>query len=185
MALTSLQRLRLRVADRPRAVLSETLGIADGVLVAFQAQLAPLVTGSLMVQTVSAAGVVVPVDPVNYTADLDLGTITFTTAPISGLRVNASYQWTVFSDAELNDVLALQPDLRLATITVLEVLLADTERFTKYTIGQEAVDRSQAYRSLLALLENLQKQPTRGNASGIVLADTAEKKANVGPWCES
>lgn len=180
MALTDLQRLRLRVADNPHPILNETMGIGDGVVTAFQTQLAPLISGSLIVKLVSVAGAVTTLAPAEYTVDLALGTITIHTPPTSGTRVVVVYQWTVFSDAELNDILALQPTLQAATIATIEILLVDTERFIKYTVGQETIDRSVAYQALTSLLQSLRK--TAAGVTRVLLATEPEQRESLMPW---
>jgi hypothetical protein len=184
MALTALQRLRLRIADRAKVTLDETMGIGDGVVTEFQMHLTPVVSGSESLKLV-AGGVATPqTRDADYTIDNDLGLITFTAAPADGTQVRVSYQHTTFTDTELNDLLDQQNDsVARAAIRAIEWLLADTDRFIKYTFGQESVDRSSVREGLNDLLTRLERQVGSGLVA-LVKADTEDREDLMAPFID-
>ncbi|HNT74394.1 MAG TPA: hypothetical protein PKH77_05175 [Anaerolineae bacterium] len=178
MALSDLERLRLQIQDRPRLALRESLDVGDGITTTFLTQLHPVLDGS---ETVLVNGVP-QVAGINYTFTYALGAIEFVVAPGSGHPVVCTYQWAAFSDAELEDLLEQYATVRRAAIAALEILLADTERFIKYTFGQESVDRSATREGLERLLDRLER-----SAAGpvvIVKADTPCREALLEPFVE-
>ncbi len=183
MALSNLERLRLQVADRPRLVLHEIVGIGDGLSLAFQSRGVPVFVNSETVVLVSDSVTQVLTTGADYTFDYDLGLLRLTEAAPTGDRVQVSYRWAAFSDVELEDVLENNgASVRRAAIAVLQMLLADTDRFLKYTLGQEVVDRIGSRDALMALLSELRKYQ-RGVVS-LVLADTAYRECLMAPFIE-
>jgi len=178
MALTDLERLRLQIQDRPRLALRESLDVGDGVTTTFLTQLHPVLADS---ETVLVNGVVQEAGT-DYTLIGALGALEFTTAPGSGLPVACTYQWAAFSDVELEDLLERYATVRRAAIAALEMLLADTDRFLKYTFGQESVDRSATREGLEKLLERLER--SAGGPVVIVKADTPCREALLEPFIE-
>jgi len=168
MALTNLERLRLAIADRARVALREQIGLGDGVRGTFQTQLSPLVYGS--------ETVLVNETPVSvYTLDYATGVLSFLTPPALDAGLLITYSWTTFSDEELQDLLD-RYGLRRSAIQALEWLLADTERFMRYTFGQTSVDRSAARENLLALLERLDEQAGSGAVTLVQAEDEAQRR---------
>ncbi len=174
MALTDLQRLRLKVADRAKTIISETVGRGDGAETFFKVIGSPLVAAS---QTVKVNGAV-QVAGTDYTCDDAQGLLTFSTAPASGQRVTVTYQFTVFSDDELQDLLD-RYTLNGAAAEAITWLLADTDRFLKYAYAQESVDRSQARQNLQDLLGRLQQT---GGPVGLVIATTPAQIELLDPF---
>jgi len=176
MALTDLERLRLAIADRPRVALREQVGVGDGVSTQFQTQLFPVVDTS---ETVLVNGV----PSAAYALDAATGVLTFTSAPLSEAQIVATYSWSVFSDAELQDLLDQGVSVPRAAIQAIMWLLADSERFLKYTFGQESVDRSEAREGLERLLQTLSTSLTHG-AVKLVLADSDYRKCLMSPFIQ-
>ena len=179
MTLTAIERLRLKIADRPRALLNDPVGTGDGESVQFRVRLAPVVEDS---DVVLVAGVVQERDE-DYTISLGTGTLTFAAAPESGQAIVAGYSWVAFSDDELQDVLDRFPSIDAAALEVITWLLADSDRFLKYTFGQESVDRSSAREALQYLQERL--QAIGGAPVGLVKADTVAREALMEPFVTS
>jgi len=179
MALTDLERLRLLIADRPKLVYDERIGVGDAVQTVFVLEMVPIVASS---EVVTVSGVVVP--NTDYTLDDATGLLTFNAAPALDAPIGASYSWTVFSDDELNDLLVDQGlTLTQAAIQAIRWLLADTDRFIKYTFGQESVDRSASRDALQKLLDDL-VQRNAGGVVSLVKADTDCRKALMAPFLE-
>ena len=177
MALTDLQRLRLTVADRTRLIVNETLGIGDGAARTFQTQMAPVVEAAVRV------GGSVQDEDTDYTLDTDLGRIVFTVAPADGAEIVSTYLWTVFSDAELEDALTRNGSVNQAAIEALRWLLADSERFIKYTHGYETVDRSEARKAIENLIDRLEAQA--GAPAGVVKATSGAEEALLAPFLDA
>lgn len=176
MSLTDLARLRLQIADRPRVILRETLGSGDGATLSFLLTLAPVVAAS---ETIMVGGAPVAA----YTLDDATGLLIFDAAPAANAAVVATYTWTTFSDAELEDLLDQGLSVTRAAIQAIQWLLADSDRFLKYTFGQESVDRSASRDALTKLLERLEGQLGRGAVS-LIKADTPCREALLYPFIQ-
>lgn len=179
MALSDLERLRLQIQDRPRLALRESLGVGDGATPTFLVQLHPVLADS---ETVLVNNVP-QVAGIDYTLNAPLGALDFTSAPANGAAVVCTYQWAAFNDAELEDLLEQYPTVRRAAIAALEILLADTDRFIKYTFGQESVDRSATRAGLESLLERLEK--TAAGPFALVSADTPYRESLLYPFLDT
>lgn len=177
-SLTDLERLRLMVSDRERAILNEAVGTGDGATVDYQVMVSPVVSES---DSVWVNGVLQTRDT-DYTIALDLGVLTFAVAPADTLAVTASYRWTTFTDVELEDVLSRHGSVRLAAVEVVGWLLANRDLFLKYTFGQEMVDRTATQKALEALLDEL--RAGAGGFVGLVKATTPERERLMAPFVE-
>lgn len=183
MALTTLQRLRLKIADRERTSLEEQIGVGNGASVEFQAMLPPVVAESDRVYLVTGGVPVLQARGTDYTIDDDQGVVIFATAPPAGTFVRISYKWTTFTDVELDDLLTqVSSSLPKAAIEAVRWLLADTERFLRYTFGQESVDRSASRKALERLTEEWKDE--LGGVFSLVKADTPEREALMEPFIQ-
>lgn len=184
--LTALERLRLTIADRERLVLHEVVGLGDSLTLAFQTRGAPVVVGSETIAVVSTAsgGIIQVFTPgAGYTIDYRLGLIRFSSPPAVDDEVRVSYRWFAFSDEELSDILLRSGgDVSGAAILALQMVLADTDRFIRYTLGQETVDRAAARDAITALLDLLKAD--RGGMVGMVQADTPYRECLMYPFLE-
>ena len=183
MALSALQRLRLQIADQPRRVVHEQIGTGDGFLTMFQAQLHPIVLNSETITLRVGAVETVQDSGTDYEIELDTGVVTFAITPTSGTMVFASYRWAVFTDTELEDLLgSFGDDVVRAAMRAIQWLLADTDRFIKYTFGQETVDRTAGRKGLLELYDTL--RATVGAPTGLVKALSDDREALMAPFIE-
>ena len=190
MALTNLERLRLQIADRRRLVMHEVAGVSDGQSKGYQVRGIPVFSGTLSV-VLSLDGVVtILAEGIDFTFDYALGLLILNTAAGSGAFIQCSYQWATFSDAELNDVLLQSgfeslgnDDVTKASILALQMVLADGDRFIKYTLGQEMVDRSQARQAIVDLIAQLQGNALSGLV-GIVEANSVYRECLMSPYLE-
>ena len=190
MALTNLERLRLQIADRRRLEMHEVVGVSDGQSKGYQARGIPVFTGTLSVVLSLEGEIIVLVEGIDYTFDYALGLLILTTAADAGAFIQCSYQWASFSDKELNDVLAQKgftalgnDDVTKASILALQMVLADGDRFIKYTLGQEMVDRSQARQAIVDLIAQLQGNAL-GGLVGIVEANSVYRECLMAPYLE-
>jgi len=177
-----LQRLRLEVASRRRAEINELAGVGDGATTKFKVQMVPVFSDTLEV-VARDAGVATPVPPEDYTADLDTGVLTFVEAPDLNVEVLCSYEWSAFSDEELQEVLTETGSVLAAALRVIDWILTDQDRFMKYTLGQESVDRTASISALKARRSALVARLS-SSAVSIVCADTAERRADMSPFLE-
>lgn len=182
MALSTLDRLRVSVADRPRLVTEEIMGVGDASREYFRLQLPVIVDDS---EVITVAGVEQTEGAgSDYLIDYGIGLVTFNAPPSADAVVKATkYQWTTFSDAELEDALTQSSDNVLqAAIQVVQWLLVDTERFMKYFLGQEMVDRSSGVAALKTMIE--QFRSSLGAPIGIVRATTTDLEDAMEPLIE-
>lgn len=189
MAVTDLRRVRLQIADLPRGVIREQIGVGDGYVTKFQTQLWPILeeideVELLSTVSVRIAGVeTVKVRVDDYDIELSAGVVTFVAAPVADAQIFIAYYWAVFTDADLNDLLSLHGDnVRLAALDAIQWLLADSDRFIKYTFGQDSVDRSTARQGLLDLYNMLRKR--LGAPRGLVKALSDEREELMYPFIE-
>ena len=148
MALTNLQRLRLNVVDPYREFQDSQLG--DGSSIHFRLSSYPVLAAS---EQVYIAGVL-KADPADYSLDDDSGKVTFVSAPTDGATIFVRGEASVFSDAECNDVLTQQgDDVRLSTLHVLRILMADKAKQDYWTANQVEVDPRQTVSNLKTLYD--------------------------------
>lgn len=180
MAVNDLDRLRLYTADRPRLVLDEIMGYGDGARTFYEIQMVPINLDSEVIIVNSVA----QVRDTDYSIDFDIGLVTFAAPVTADQLIKATkYTWTTFTDAELEDVLDRQgDDVVRASIDVIQWLLVDVERFMKYFLGQEMIDRNIGVKALEGMLERLQS--IIGSPAEVILADTPELAAVMAPFIE-
>lgn len=180
MAVSDLDRLRVSVADRLRLVTEEILGVGDGSRTFFRLQLPVIVAGS---EVIYIAGVE-STRGTDYSVDYNTGLVTFVSPPAADAVIKAGkYTWTTFSDGELSDALGQNNNNVLqAAIQVVQWLLVDTERFMKYFLGQEMIDRSSGVAALETMIE--QFKSSLGAPIGIVRATTVEMEEAMEPFIE-
>ena len=180
MGLTNLQYIRLTLSLPHRVILREELGTGDAATVKFQTRLWPLIA---LTETVRVSGTA-KTRVTDYTIDDDTGLITFKVAPADEALVDADYNWSVFSDAQITDLLARYNDqVAPAMRDLIMALLANADLFIKYTTGMESVDRSKALDALQRLYDELKETPTAAMAQSVVWrkADVVAYKRDV-PW---
>ncbi len=181
MALTDIERIRLTISDRQRLALRETAGLGDGQNRQFVVQLPPVVAGT-DVAIVRAGGVeTLLARDADYTIDIATGLIITTAAPAAGAEVVVTYKWAAFSDAELQEFLDLYGSWQRASIAAARSLIADTDRFMRYTFGQETVDRSTALRALQTVIEELRSDKS-ASAAGVVIATSPDQQKALDPF---
>ncbi len=179
MALSDRSRLRLAIADRYRAVVSEELGVGNGFATVFQIQLYPVVDTSEALTVDEDAQTRVT----DYSIDNGLGLVTFVAAPPREATVRAEiYKWSAFSDDELDDLLDLQVTVGRAAVAALRWVLADSERFVRYFFGQEMVDRTAGVTAINVLLDGLSRAVQA--PAGTVRATTTDLEDALAPFIE-
>lgn len=180
MVLTNLQYIRLTLNLPYRVILREELGSGDGTIVKFQTRLWPLIA---LTETVRVAGSA-KTRVTDYTIDDDTGLITLKVAPAAEALVDADYNWSVFSDLQITDLLARYNDQVGPTMRdLIMALLANSDLFIKYTTGMESVDRSKALDALKGLYDELKEAPGAPMAQSVVWrkADVTAYGRDV-PW---
>jgi hypothetical protein len=111
--------VRALVPDKPAIDRFEATG--DGVTAVFDLPYAPLVAGSTVVTLAGEP----QLEGVEYTVDLDLGVLTFQTAPAAAAAIVVRYQHTLVSDGDIQTFLDLEPDVRFAAAQVLDTIAAN------------------------------------------------------------
>lgn len=157
MSLSNLAYIRLRLSIPHRLVLREDLGVGDGTTKKYQTQLWPIIAET---ETIRVDGVE-QTRTTDYTIDNDTGLVTFNVAPATDDVIDADYKWSVFSDVQVNGLLARYNDQVIPVLKdLVDALLANSDLFIKYTTGMESVDRAKALDALRALRDSLDKIPT-------------------------
>ena len=180
MVLTNPQYIRLTLNLSHRVILREELGTGDGTIVKFQTRLWPIIA---LTETVRVDGTA-KTRVTDYSIDNDTGLIILNVAPADGKLVDADYNWSVFSDAQITDLLARYNDQVGPTMRdLIMALLANTDLFIKYTTGMESVDRTKALDALQRLYDELKETPTAAMAQSVVWrkADVDAYRRDV-PW---
>ncbi|NBD34396.1 MAG: hypothetical protein GVY30_00170 [Chloroflexi bacterium] len=179
MTIDDLAWLRLAIQDRYRISLEEIIGLGNGARTRYQTGMAPVVSESEEIRVDTT----VKARDVDYTIDTDTGLVTMTAAPSDAAEIIASYQWSAFSDAELNDLLDRYNTVTNAAIAALKAILADNDRFLKYTFGQESVDRTAARDAISDLIDMLKGDI--GGTARLVKADTDARRKLIKPYMVS
>lgn len=165
MALSDLAYIRLILSVPHRPILAEELGSGDGTNKKFMTQLSPIIAES---ETIRVDGTV-KTRTTDYAIDNAFGLVTFVTAPADGKLVDADYKWSVFSDTEINGLLARYNDSVYQVLKQLvRALLSNSDLFIKYTVGMESVDRSQALSALKALQKDLAAEVPTALAQAVI-----------------
>jgi len=182
MIMTDLEYIRLTLNLPRRVILREALGTGDGKAVRYQTRLWPIIEES---EVVRVAGTV-KTRTIDYTIDCITGLIIFVTAPASAAAVDADYNWSVFNDAQINELLDRYNDQVIQTMRDLVMaLIANSDLFIKYTTGMESVDRTRALDALKGLYDELKKSPGQAMAQSVVWtqADVDQYERDV-PWSD-
>ena len=146
MALTDLQLLRLRVADKARNFTEQAIG--DGTAKIFQLANFPASSVSVyldgVLQTLTT----------HYAISGDDGRLTMVSAPPNAAVVLVVGSASVFSDTELNDVLDRQGSVRDAVLEVLQILMVDAAKRIRWGTNQGlTVDESMMAKNAQAAYE--------------------------------
>lgn len=134
MALSNLVRVRLNIFDQYREFQESQIG--DGSAKIFRLSSYPIKAASQDVYKDTT----LQTEGADYTLDDDTGRLTFSTAPGDGVNIFVRGQASIFSDAELNDLLLQHSaNVRLATIHAFRILMADYARREKWIAGDGGI----------------------------------------------
>lgn len=135
MALSNLVRLRLNVTDQYREFQETQVSVAGAK--EFRLSSFPVKPNSQEVYKAAT----LQTEGADYTLDDDTGKLTFSSSPGEGITVFVRGQATVFSDAELNDLLLQHGNnVRSATIHVFRILMGDYARREKWRAGDSGIE---------------------------------------------
>lgn len=167
MAYTNLELLRKEIADPYRSAFDTNLG--DGETIEFKLAHGNVKEESLVV---CVGGTV----QTHYSVDLEEGMITFVTAPVDAVSVTADYKFSVFSDEELTEFLALERgNVDGAIIRCIDILLMDSARRFDYSAGRLDIKPSQVFNNLVQLrkivTERISYKEDNSGTGGIRLVD--------------
>ena len=173
--MNSADNLRFRMADRPQLAIETYLG--DGTASAYQISGVPIVTGgtalggrSLNVEIRNANGDSWTATSLMATS-LALGLITFAQPIPFGFPFQVTYTFATFSDSEIDEFTAASPgDLNGQKIGMIDVLLVDYAKRSRWNAQGVSMDDSVVFQNLLKLREELWKQMTQeiGPQGGLV-----------------
>jgi hypothetical protein len=102
-------------------------------------------------------------DPADYTIDDDLGVVTFVTAPAPGAQVVVTYQWSLLSDADVQDFIDGTSSVYLAAADALDAIASSEALVQKrITILDLSTDGPAVARSLRDHAESLRLRVSSG-----------------------
>ena len=157
MALTSLERVRRKIADRP--ILRREQASADGVSEHFKLSNDPILPAGVSVWLNDA----LQVENTDYVVNADDGVIVFVTAPVANSKLVFQYYSVVWTDADITDFLEQYGDnTNITAAHVLFAWAADAARLAKREtrsggggLGAITQDTSVAARELRATAKAL------------------------------
>ncbi|HET7713182.1 MAG TPA: hypothetical protein VFK94_01605 [Patescibacteria group bacterium] len=153
MALSSVERIRLKIADRPKIRRSQVT--ADGLSEHFKLEAEPIQTNPAPQVWVND---VLQVETTDYAVDYTNGIVVFVTAPIANAKIVFQYYSVIYTDAEIQDFLDQSgANLNIAAAHILYAWAADAARLAKRetksgggALGAITQDTSVAARELRA-----------------------------------
>jgi hypothetical protein len=165
---SSLELLRKEIADPYRSAFDTNVG--DGETTEFKLAHGNVKSGTLVVYV----GNTLQEENTDYTVDYEEGMITFSSAPADLVSVTADYKFSVFSDTELTEFLALEnQSIDGAVLRCIDILLMDSARRFDYSAGKLDLKPSQVFENLRKLREivisKIESSATGGG--GVILAD--------------
>lgn len=186
MSLTSIERVRRKIADRPE--LHRERVDADGVSDRFKLQFEPVQSTPIPEVWVDGA---IQVENTDYTVDYENGIVTFAVSPTENQKLVFQYYSVIWTDTDIADFLEQYSDVsNVAAAHVLLAWAADAARLAKREtksggggLGSHTVDTSVAAKELRATAAALMDWEIQyGDSIGSQVA--AEGLTEI-PWTES
>lgn len=181
MALTDIERVRIKIADKSSIV--REIDEGDGVARVFK-----LGNENVMASPALQVWVndILQTDPGDYSVDLTNGIVTFTAAPTLNIDIVFQYYWTLFTDNEIQDFLDENGgSVNIASAKLLFALAANAALIAKRStlaggsgLGSITEDTSVAARELRATANGLIE------LEGQVGADIPAEGLTEIPWTE-
>lgn len=122
--MTDIEQVRTIISDHPQYSYSTI--VADGVATEFQIPYAPIYPDSEKIYVDGAL-----TDPVNYTIDDDLGLVVMATPPGEGLSISLTAKFTLLTDIEIQGMLDLEGDVKLAAAACLDIIASSEAMLQK------------------------------------------------------
>lgn len=153
--MTTLNDLRTKIYDHPKAVLDDRLGVGDGIKTLFKCRYTPVMDGTITV-TVGGEG---QVEGEEYTFDCRTGLVAFETAPGDGDEITACYSYAAFTDDELQGFLDISGgNLSLAAADALTSLLISPSRLVSWGRDDTRIDYAQVRKDLMEIIRKFTSQ---------------------------
>jgi len=163
MAYTNLQLLRKELGDELRYAFDNQTGDAE-------TKIFRLSHGRVQNQKVYVNSEVKELTT-DYTIDSERGIITFLVAPGDKIVINATYDFSVFSDTELSEFLTLESDIVAgAALRCINILLTNSSRRFDYSSGQTEMKPSQIFQNLKEL-RGVFKERLSDSSGGALMVD--------------
>lgn len=148
MTLTNLQRLRLNIHD-PYLEFQDT-ELGDGSSIHFRLSSYPVLDASAQVYLNG----ILKTETTDYSLDDDTGKITFVSAPTNGMSIFVRGEASIFSDTELNDILAQHgSDVTQSTLHGLRLLMASRALMEKWSANGVSSDPQTIHNALKQLYD--------------------------------
>ena len=142
MAYTDLQQLRKELADPYKSAFDENIGDAETTI--YKLSHGSVKDDSFKVYVADDLKTLTT----DYTIDQEEGVITFVTAPADGASIEVTYNFSAFSDTELNNFLVSEGSVNGALLLCIDILLMDASKRFDYAIGKADLKPSQVFNNL-------------------------------------
>lgn len=112
---------QVRVLSSDLPIYDRAIATGDGFTVDFQTGSYPLIDGTVKVYL---AGVE-QTETTDYDLDLDVGLVTFNTAPGSGAAIVITFRHAILSDSQLQTLIDMESSVKLAAAQALDVIASN------------------------------------------------------------
>ena len=157
MALNALGVVRVLIGDRQKKALREVVDKLDGTRRAYQTDLYPVITGSLIVYNTGVTAATA-----QYNIDYDVGTFTWTSTLTltAGETITSDYKYVALNDEEINEIISGVGTGKpyLCASNRLMAIAADYGRLGSYIQGNKEVNKNDISRKLKDLAESYEKK---------------------------
>lgn len=160
MAYTNLQLLRKELADPYKSAFDQNSG--DGETTVFKLSHGNVKDDSYHIYVEDSE----QTETTHYSIDLEEGTITFVAPPTDGDSIEVTYQFSAFSDDELNEFLTLEGSVNGALLKCIDILLMDSARRFDYAVGRADLKPSQVFDNLLRLRKVIDSKIKEDDSGG-------------------
>lgn len=166
MTYTVIQQLRKKLADDYRY--GNDVNTGDGSTLIFRLLHKNVRTSTI----VTKVNDVLQVLDTDYTLDAERGIITFDSAPTLEHSIVVSYEYSAFSDDELNNILdGNNNDIPSSLLECIDILLMDASRRFDYSSGQTNYKPSQVFDNLTKMRLIIKGQVDSDSSGGLDMID--------------
>jgi len=179
--MTNLEKLRLMIGDGNKLMVSDKIGVGDGVNKYFKINMFPIRNDTEILVKDSTS----LTKDTDYTIDNATGLVTMASAPADKAVIKAlKYEYNAFSDTELNDILnQYSNNLNMSAAHCCRALAVEASRWFSYYSGDEKVDKTKCaahFREMAKMFEEKAKEEQSGQIDiGILRTEIYQEVEDV------